>query len=250
MHILSLNCQKGYQSNLYDFLNEALKSKKYDFLLLQEVSLEVLEKLFINDDYVLLRTFNKNNNQWSHITIIYLSRIRLIENKFFSFSHLSNNPLLGSESYWLLAGVFEYENKKILIGSLHLHPGIRKSLRRSELLMAKEHILSIPHDISIFWGDCNFGFPFELSRTTKLLNPEFLCMTLDIGPTLCSYFTEDVPYLPNQIAKILRKFGLSVWLKADHIFVDINTAREYIFEKNVLPNRVSDHSPIELILKC
>ena len=34
--ILSLNCQKGYQTGLKEFLNKVLKDGQYDFLLLQE----------------------------------------------------------------------------------------------------------------------------------------------------------------------------------------------------------------------
>jgi endonuclease/exonuclease/phosphatase family metal-dependent hydrolase len=52
--------------------------------------------------------------------------------------------------------------------------------------------------------------------------------------------------LASKIGGILAKCGINIKFKTDRIYVDKNTAKNSTLSVKVLPNRVSDHSPIEL----
>ena len=101
---------------------------------------------------------------------------------------------------------------------------------------------------ALFGGDFNFGLPGELSGSTALLAPDFVCATKDVGPTLNSRYTEYHPTLTNIPSFVLGKVGIGISLKADHMFVDRKTAKRSKIKTQILKDRVSDHSPVEMIL--
>jgi endonuclease/exonuclease/phosphatase (EEP) superfamily protein YafD len=122
-------------------------------------------------------------------------------------------------------------------------------VRAKQVEKIKEQTIrnSQPDDITIFGGDCNFGFPGERSRAEKILAPQFVCATSAIGPTLDGRYSENVPHLPNRIAKLLSFFGIATKLCTDHFFVNSGDKRTENLKVRVLPDRVSDHSPLELV---
>jgi hypothetical protein len=70
----------------------------------------------------------------------------------------------------------------------------------------------------------------------------------ELPPTLDGKYSENVPRLPNRIGALLRFFGIPTRLWTDQVFVDAATAAKSDIQSRVLPDRVSDHSPVEVII--
>ena len=119
-----------------------------------------------------------------------------------------------------------------------------------EIVRIKEQALALIQggDAFVFGGDCNFGLPGERARAECFLAPEFVCATRGLGPTLDGRYSENVPHLPNRIAAFLGFFGIPTPLWTDHLFVDAKTATSKSIESRILPDRVSDHSPVEILI--
>ncbi|HEY4489965.1 MAG TPA: endonuclease/exonuclease/phosphatase family protein [Candidatus Paceibacterota bacterium] len=249
--ILSLNCQKGYQTGLKEFLNKVLKDGQYDFLLLQEFTGVAMAAIPEGISYKILHGFNNELGKQSHLAILYRDNFLLKKSTLHSFSFMHPTPFLIHPGFGLLLGQFEKDGREIYIGSVHQHSGLRLGIRMRETKKLKEILrVSLPSAARIvFGGDFNLGLPGEVRRTNTILSPEFASVTKDIGPTLDSRYTENVPVLTNRIAVFLAKFGIRVPLKTDHLFVDRKTATESKINTRILPNKVSDHSPIELIIQ-
>ena len=74
-------------------------------------------------------------------------------------------------------------------------------------------------------------------------------LTRDSGPTVNSDYLEPSHPQAAFIVRLFKFFRIRLRMKVDHIFVDTNTANTHISVSRVLNDRVSDHSPLELILK-
>jgi len=250
MKILSLNCQRGMQSSLKDFLSQKFDTEKYDFFLLQEADKKVLD--FLNHPlYKLLSVFDSDAKQKSELCIVYKTKYNLIQHGFKSFASMRKDPLLGfkSPSFGLLWADFEIADKITRVATIHLHSGIDSRARLKELRLAQKILLDespVPH--VILAGDLNAGFPGEQKQMARVLAPEFAWTTKDIGPTLDSRYSENVAHLPNRLAALLRLFNTGVQLRTDHFFVNQQTIQGNNIESSKLPDRVSDHSPVEFII--
>ena len=248
MNILSLNCQKAYNKNLSHFLSDILKRSRYDFLILQEVTEEVLDYLR-HPSYQVLTAWHEKTNQPSHLCIIYKKSFKLKEpglisiDKFNRAAHLESSP-----SFGLLCGTFQRENIEIAIGSMHLHSGFSAQARRDDLQYIKNTLSKkYPNTEIIIGGDCNFG-PFEKKKGFEIMAPDFMCPTKAIKKTLDSRYSEFHPNILNRIAFIFGKIGLGISLSTDHFFINRQAGKK-LYKARLIPEQVSDHKPIELILK-
>ncbi len=247
MKILSFNCQKGFQPGLGGFLNRIFESKTYDFLLLQEVNGIVLSMSQNIPGYKLLDAFNEEAGEQSHLCILYRDHFEFQNSLFRSFSRM-NRAFYARPELGFLAGTFSCAGKSVVVGSAHLHPALSFQLRAKEVRIIKEKLLTHSDSQVIFGGDFNFGLPWEISNASKSLSPEFIDVTRDIGPTLNSRYTEVGNHISSRTGSILAKFGIEVLLSTDHVYVDQRTFESSRITVKKLSDRVSDHSPIELIL--
>lgn len=250
LKILSLNCQRSYQPGLENFLKRTLESKTYDFLLLQEVNEKVLTYLQ-NPSYTLVRAFNPDIGAESELCIAYRQNYRLLGQEFISFALMHKDPLCGWKhpSFAALQADVSVNGARIRVGSVHLHSGFNGRVRRAELIKIKRLMLEGFPVPTYFSGDFNAGYPGEATRMARFLSPEFAWGTKNIGPTLDSRYSENAPHLPNRISRVFAWINVSIPLWTDHFFVDRATAEKYTVECRVLPDRVSDHSPVEMIIE-
>lgn len=249
MKFLTLNCQRGHQAELQDFLRNILDAGTYDFLLLQEADQKVLSFLE-HPAYKLARAFNEEVGQISELCIVYRSAYKLIQQNFQSFASMRNDPWRGFKhpSFAVLSGTFDMNGKPVRVGSVHLHSGIDRQARLAELAKAKSLLLKGASMPTIFSGDFNAGYPGEARRMAKYLAPEFIWPSQGLGPTLDSRYSENLPHLPNRIAAFFGFFNIRIPLWTDHFFTNQTIASGHTIKCRVLPDRVSDHSPIEFSL--
>ena len=252
MKALSLNCQRGYQPGLREFLRTTLESGEYDFLLLQEFAKEVPSFVHGAGEYDLLVMHNDEVGELSQTCIVYRRGYRLLEQSFVPFATMRRDPVMGFKhaTFGSLFGRFQTGDGVVLMGSTHLHSGIDRKVRAAQIGRIKEQALSLMQDGDkvIFGGDCNFGLPGERTRAEHLLAPQFACVTKDLGPTLDSRYSENVPHLPNRIAAFFALLGIKIPLWTDQLFVDAKTAAQNKVTCRILPERVSDHSPVEIVM--
>lgn len=248
MKILSLNTQKAFQPALPSFLKRTLDGGLYDFILLQEASERVLPLVRDVGAYRLLEAFDEVFSAPSHLSIVYRDTFELKSSSLDSFGHMHPSPRLRHPGFGILLGTFGTPQGDIKAGTVHLHSGLRPTVRAREVQALKERVLkeradSIP---LVFGGDFNLGLPGEVIHACGLLSPDFVATTRYLGPTLNSRYSEPHPNIVNTSAVFLAKFGIGFNLKTDHLFVDTETAKRS--RARVLPDRVSDHSPIELAI--
>ena len=245
MKILSLNCQKAYNQNLAGFLSGILSAQKYDFLLLQEATPVVLSFLK-HSSYETVTAYNDEASAQSHLCIVHRIEHKCTSSKLIPITNCDEPGALPKRpGYGALYGVFDIAGIQTRIGSLHLHSGISASIRRNGLSCITKELTKELHS-TIIGGDCNFG-PFEKRRAAQALAPDFMCLTRKIGTTLDSSYTEPHPFFLNEIANVLRAVGLNIKLPADNFFATPDIAGSS-HTTRILPDRVSDHSPIELVL--
>lgn len=250
MKVLSLNCQRGYTPGLETFLRKALQSGGYDFLLLQEFAKEVPSFVAEVSSYSLLQVTDAGLP--AQTCILYRDSYELLEQKYIPFAKMRRDPVMGTEhaTFGSLMARFKTDSGTKLMGSIHLHSGMDYKVRATQIARVKEQALALklPDDVAVFGGDCNFGFPGERRRAEGTLAPQFVNATRHLGPTLNGRSSENVPHLPNRIAAFFGRFGIGLSLWTDHLFVDARTCGRGNPKTRVLKDRVSDHSPIELIL--
>lgn len=251
LNILILNCQMGMQAGLGKFLERAFAGGQYDFLLLQETTEEILSPLR-GMPYRFLEAFNPDMGSRNQLTIAYRDSFTFREDFFLSFSRLHDDLVAehGHPAFGFLCGRFEVHGKTLVMGSLHLRTGMYASVRSREMAHVKKEVLRFAgEDPFIFGGDCNFGVPGERRANIRRLAPEISCITPDIGGTLDSRYSEYADHLPYKISRVLAQFGIGIKLRADNAFSDAATARNSKISYRILPDRVSDHSPIELSIE-
>jgi len=242
LRILSLNCQRGYQADLGDFLRSTLARDYYDFILLQEATEPVLSALVDSEAYRSLVIVSGETKR--PLCIVYRESYKPLKSDSISFD--DGNPFVG-----MLCGMFETERGEISVGSLHLHAGIRPRLRLSEIQEAVDFIKRFSGSAPfMFGGDCNFGVPFELGRACRAISSDARCITRGIGPTLDSRYVEPSPHLTNKVSQVLKRFGLGLRFSVDHVFVStIGPWQSRRWICRILPDRISDHSPVEACLE-
>lgn len=249
--VLCLNCQKGYHPAIKSFLESALASNLYDFLLLQEADEKIAAMIEgFGSSYKSLSRTNDEVQRMSHLRIMYRNDFELKDNNFISFANM-NRLFAQKAELGFLTGTFVCNGETITVGSVHLHPGISLRIRRKEMAMIKNKLATYTSTSlrtpMIFGGDFNSG-PSENAYIKKFFAPQFADTCLNIGPTLNSRYTERGPHHISKIANVLAKLGINITFKTDHILIDKATAEQCVASAVVLPDRVSDHSPIELTL--
>lgn len=193
----------------------------------------------------MINLFDPDLGENTHVCVLYKKIFTLQKDLFLSFATL--NTGVPRHGWGFVGGVFGYDGKRIFVGSIHLHPGLRKKHRAYQVSMVKgkikEEIGIIP---TIFGGDFNFGLPGEISCSDKTLYPEFTRVTKGLGPTLDSRYTEKTSWGVARIANIMMKFGVSIRLRTDHIYIDSISLKNTKIKSRILSNRVSDHLAIEV----
>jgi hypothetical protein len=253
LRVLSLNCQRGYQPGLEDFLHKTLGSENYDFLLLQEFAKEVPSFVQGFGSYELLRMPNTDVGELSQTCILYRKQYEILDRNFIPFAKMRRDPVMGFKhaTFGSLLARFTIGESSVVVGSTHLHSGMDRKVRARQVEKIKSQVLSLTRagDHVIFGGDCNFGLPGERVRAEHVLAPEFICATSRLGPTLDGRYSENVPHLPNRVARVLGFFGIKTPLWTDQVFADAKTVASHEIYCRVLPERVSDHSPVEITLR-
>jgi endonuclease/exonuclease/phosphatase family metal-dependent hydrolase len=247
--ILTLNCQKAYHPDLKDFIGKLLQSGKYDFILLQEVTTSVISMITETaSPYKILNPFDSILEENTGVCVLYRDIFSLADPLFLSFARI--NHKLSPRGWGFVGGIFSAGGESCLVGSVHLHPGLNISVRRKELKLVKEMIKGyLPKKFPIIiGGDFNVGFRRELAIGNKTFSPEFVRVTKKLGSTLDSRYTEKAPFMLNKISVFLAKFGIGFTFRTDHLYVDRETAETSTMECRILPDRVSDHNPVELVL--
>lgn len=246
MKILNLNTQKAYQATFDSFITDILRKREYDFILLQEVTppvVKIIKKA--SSEYQIVNPFDPELGENTHVCVLYKSNFVLQKEIFLSFATLK--PGFTKYGWGFVGGLFDYNQKKIFVGSAHLHPGLRKKRRVEQVKIIKKKLMEeIINTPTIFGGDFNFGLPGEISVSQKVLSPEFIRVTKNLGPTLDSRYTEKSSWGIARIANILMKIGISIKLKTDHVYMDNISTKNTSVTCTTLPSRVSDHLAIEI----
>ncbi len=248
MKVLSLNCQKGYQPGLGAFLKKTLDAETYDFLLLQEATGAALPYLQ-HKGYAALHPMNEEFGEQAHTAILYRTRFALLESTFYSFGRLHPLPQLKHPGFGLLLAEFNANGEKILAGSVHLHSHFLSHVRKRETELVREHVSAMrqPGILAVIGGDFNLVLPGEIWRTERMLAPDLVSATRHVKYTLDSRYTEPYPVFSNHVANLLGRLGVGIRFKTDHIYMDRETAGRGV-KARTLPDRVSDHSPVEVVL--
>ncbi|MCH2188732.1 hypothetical protein MK079_02810 [Candidatus Gracilibacteria bacterium] len=252
LKILSLNCQKNHQSGLGNFLTSLLIHETYDIFLLQEASGEVLNIFSSFGKYIPITYFDAKG-KLCLTNIVYNSKKLQLKEKYYEpilvdiFS--LHEELSGVQSYGINMGIFEYNKKQLNISSVHLPSGFRSRYRYSGFLKILQKIKKHTKQICFFGGDMNIVYRWESKKILSFSGDNYSCTTQGLGYTLDSYYTENhLDFLWVKMNNFFRRFGLSKKFKTDHIFIDTSSHNRYHISTRILPDRVSDHSPIEVIL--
>jgi hypothetical protein len=260
LKILTLNCgtKKGqdygkgsYVGGLGDFLTDLFANGYYDFLLLQEFNSLTSDELSSRmGSYKILRAFDYEMNADSEIAIIYRKSFILKKSNFYSFASFKKWNLQWPGALGFLLGKFQTPSDDIIIGAIHLNPLLHFITRGKQLRFAKRCLLKFnTHNCpSFLGGDFNSGLIGEKLYHNSILNPEFVNVTMDSGPTVDSRYIEPVVW-EAMFSVLLAKLGIHICMKVDHIYANNKTAMENAISCKVLKNRVSDHSPVEVIIK-
>jgi endonuclease/exonuclease/phosphatase (EEP) superfamily protein YafD len=244
MHILNLNCQKGLNPNLSPFLSEAIQNKKYDFLLLQEASANVIKliKTATKNNYDILRPSTKDSEA-SRSCVVYPKSYKVIGSHFFRFKDNYDENFFG-----VSMGAFKSKTESIIAVSVHL-PAYLKPLKRSAALKrVKIELDSFIQQHSaiqhiILAGDFNSILPWENRRNKHILSPVMLPVKNRQGYT---YHTKRVEpdSFSSAIIHWFGKIGLSLRMTLDHIFISETLSNAKNIEASSINIDVSDHLPI------
>ncbi len=248
--VLTLNCQKAYHPDLKSFIDKTLSSAVYDFILLQEVTPTVISMITETaSPYKILNPFDSILEENTGVCVLYRDIFVATDPLFLSFARI--NQKMSPRGWGFVGGIFTIGEHACLVGSIHLHPGLNISIRMKELRLVKEMVKGyLPKQFPIIvGGDFNVGFKRELVIGKKMFLPEFVRVTKKLGTTLNSRYTEKAPYVLNKISVFLAKFGIGFTFRTDHLYVDSATIGTHTIECRILPDRVSDHNPVELIIK-
>jgi hypothetical protein len=137
------------------------------------------------------------------------------------------------QNFGIIKGVLNYNNKRMVIGSMHLPVGFSSKERLKSLLLAKKIMnKSSDVDLILYGGDCNFCFSGEIKRASEIVKPENVCITKNLGYTLNSYYTErEARFSWVKINNFLRSVGIKLKFKTDHLFLDKNNLNNVVSKK-------------------
>lgn len=245
--VLSLNCQQAYyHDNIKQFLFDLLKRGDIKFLVLQEISADIIAILndACGESYRAVFCENTSNS----IGIVYKNNFELLETASHKFP---DKRRIKKKRYDTAKGIFTglfrdgVTEKRILVASSHLHANVYFKMRLKEMRKTKQMLLkhakeNIP---VIFGGDFNTGFFWENRTLEKVMAPEFVNITRSSGPT---HFSErgEPYYFITRFGLFLAKFGIKTKMKLDHIFVSSSLHPILSSSCKTLPVHVSDHLPI------
>lgn len=251
--VLSLNCQKNYNPNLSSFLKKCLKSNRYDIFLLQEATKDVLKNFEGFTDYRVV-DYKIKDGRHALCSVVFDSRkFKMIRSWYEPiFIRMSEDfeKKKSFQSFGVNIVSLKIGSKSVKVASVHLPSGASRRSRVDGLVLTKELVGKLAGtDICFYGGDCNFCFPGEVKNLKKIVSPDYACVSSDLGTTLDSYYTEShLPVWWIKANNLLRRVGVSLKFKTDHFFIDVKNLDNVVGVK-VLKNRVSDHSPVEMILK-
>lgn len=244
MNIITLNCQKAYNPASEGFFKRILQEEAYDFLILQEANISVLKIIDgIHSAYKIVHIYDADFGADSHQCILYREQFILKDSSHVSFAKFV--PKVTPHSWGFLSALFTMDEEPVVIGSAHLHPGIKPSIRMKELKIIKDTLGKYADTSIIIAGDFNTGFPWEISRCEAILSPELIRVSRDVGSTLDSMYTEKGMFIGNKVATFLARLGISIKLCTDNVYVSRLLAETKQFTCKKLPDRVSDHSAVE-----
>jgi len=251
LKILTLNCAKGYVAGLHDFLGKTFQKNEYDFVLLQEFHSRNVEWFKSNiENYKIIRIFDKELNMESELAIAYRKDFILKESKLYFFTDFLKSNLNRPEFGFLL-GNFKTPQGGLIIGTIHSSALFYFNVRSREAKFAKKCLLDFnPASLPlVFGGDFNSALPGEKTRNNRIFMPEFVDLTDGSGVTVNSRYVEPAPgWWLNHISAFFAKFGLGISIKVDHVFIDKKTAKTHTSSCKVFPDRISDHSAMEILL--
>ena len=249
LSILSLNCQHGRQPGLKAFLDRIRSEKKYDFVLLQEVNRSVAAMIPDDDAYAILRFPSHLEDIRGSVTVMYRRDYTPEAMEYFSFDKLLGRKF--STHYGLAVATFYGPKGQYTVGSLHMNAGLRWDPRKKEAYFLRELFQERSDLIDgsiILGGDFNNGYPWEDGMADRIFAPLLTNVTTGIEGTLDSLYSEPVGNFVNDVSWLLSHIGIHVTVKVDHIFCDPKLSD---LKRSVrkLPDRVSDHSPVEVIIQ-
>ena len=246
--VLTLNTQKAYQPGFGPFMHGVLASQRYDFLLLQEANATVMSIISGADhSYAVLHPFDADLGADTGVCILYKKEFILKDILFTSFA--KTNPAMPARGWGFVGGLFTVDGGDMLVGSVHLHSGIKISIRRKEIRMIKEKISHYGNNTQfIFAGDFNTGFPGEIFTIDNMFLPDFVRSSKNIGTTLDSRYTEKSSFLLNRVNSFFAHLGISFKFRTDHVYVDVHTMQNHHISCKTLPDRVSDHMAVEVVI--
>lgn len=249
MTVLSLNCQNGFNRNLLPFLGDTLRRGAYDFLLLQEFTSELSSAIGPSlDGYRLLHPYNDEKEDHNHLAIVYKSEHALLGERLVPLPDL-HPRIVRPLTFGLLLGTFRAGGETIRLGSIHLHSGLRARVRRKGLSIVRDALIADAAEVpTVLGGDCNFGLFWERRSGKKILGFDFVPVSYDLPPTLDSRYTEPAVRIMNRTVALLRRYDIGIRVSTDHFFVSRSLLASRETSCRVLPDRVSDHSPVELTL--
>jgi endonuclease/exonuclease/phosphatase family metal-dependent hydrolase len=249
MKILTINCQRAYQSEFKDFLLHILGHETYDFILIQESTPLIISIITASGSpYKILNPNDASISGNSGVAILYKEKFNLQDSIFISFARL--DPDMPAHGWGFVTGFFNNGEEKYIVASTHLHSGINMLTRKKELKIIKEKIKEYAaRDYPvIIGGDFNTGIPGEVSMFDRIFSPEYSRITKGVGPTLDSKYTENSPLLLNRLSTVLAKVSISLTFYTDHLYMNAKMISVTKFTSRALPDRVSDHSPVELVI--
>ncbi|MBD3362818.1 hypothetical protein GF362_03805 [Candidatus Dojkabacteria bacterium] len=253
MKLITLNCQRAYRKkSISKYLQSVIEKTEHDFICLQEVNSEmraILKQLIQSSKkYQLLDSKDVQNGKITESAIIYLNKYKIRDQGVLSFLKKQHKD---SKAHGLLYGVFKYKDKTFWIGSIHLPAGIKifqriKALKNTMVLLRT--LEEIKSTIKIIGGDFNTGWFEDILFQDKILKPEFKRFSDYQSGSFSSKYLEDTS-LMYKIYGYLGKLNIYVSFKTDKFYIDLNSYGQYKTKVKNIDVVVSDHRPIELILK-
>ena len=247
--ILTLNCQRNMLDELGPFLKQITLQEHYDVLLLQEASASVLSHFdTFSHNYVPVMSLEQPEE--SEVRILVHKKHTILENVYESV-HGGRGNMYGALAVHILLNGTE----PLAVTSVHLPAGIfpkhvAKRMKGTKAIgnMMRAHFENIP---ALIAGDLNTGFPGEYAAASRILKRTFFTNMSDyLGNTIDSRFThfDDRPFVSN-LFKTLAQLNISIRLKLDHVYANAALLEKHRVSCSLLPDRVSDHSGIEITLQ-
>lgn len=256
VQVVTLNCQKAFQQGFKPYVKEILETRRYDFLLLQEVDqkvLEIIRPIYKEFGYTRLSATHPGTSFELYTCILYKNEYEFLRSDFITFSPMVLQQITETGS---IAGVFKVplrlrryiKRKKILLIATHLHASYHWLARKKEILQLKNQALHLdPKDecLKIIAGDFNNLIGNEEKTHNYLMSPQFTNVSNFKDPTYDSQYIE--PKYKNAVyGKLYFSIAKRYKGKLDHMYMDTKSANRLSYTCNVVDVIASDHKPVEL----